>query len=183
MCEPSTDNLISIHAPAKGATLRDVGGFSDIQFQSTLPRRERLRKHFSEKYPDIFQSTLPRRERPGGVYLGDYVFGFQSTLPRRERLDEFISTYWKFDFNPRSREGSDTAYLFHAPGAIHFNPRSREGSDVDILRGLCYDGISIHAPAKGATESQDEIQRRIMISIHAPAKGATCKCCLGRIPA
>ena len=56
---------------------------------------------------------------------------FQSTLPRRERL--------------RS-----------APHALHgfnFNPRSREGSDGYVLRILHSSGISIHAPAKGATLS------------------------------
>ena len=54
---------------------------------------------------------------------------FQSTLPRRER---------------HSLPASQAALK-------HFNPRSREGSDLDI-KGLTIDfGISIHAPAKGAT--------------------------------
>ncbi len=56
---------------------------------------------------------------------------------------------------------------------LYFNPRSREGSDVDILRGLCYDGISIHAPAKGATSLEEAGYNNYWISIHAPAKGAT----------
>ena len=54
-----------------------------------------------------------------------------------------------------------------------FNPRSREGSDVDC--GACgiIDRVSIHAPAKGATKSADDIVKVEQVSIHAPAKGAT----------
>ena len=82
----------------------------------------------------------------------------------------------KWNFNPRSREGSDQreqhhyaerAISIHAPvkGATsrlpscrtygkNFNPRSREGSDIgqggiSVLRRI----ISIHAPVKGATRS------------------------------
>ena len=56
---------------------------------------------------------------------------FQSTLPRRERLLQ-ASIIKRFDnFNPRSREGSDTALKPKTLGGI----------------------ISIHAPAKGATSS------------------------------
>ena len=55
------------------------------------------------------------------------------------------------NFNPRSREGSDSTHLFFTIIVKYFNPRSREGSDgegghtVDIVL------ISIHAPARGAT--------------------------------
>ena len=35
-------------------------------------------------------------------------------------------------------------------------------------------GISIHAPAKGATEREDPGDSQTLISIHAPVKGATC---------
>ena len=59
---------ISIHAPAKGATIqtefaRDVG-----EFQSTLPRRERLKACYRLAFVHEFQSTLPRRERHKCVY-------------------------------------------------------------------------------------------------------------------
>ena len=79
-------------------------------------------------------------------------YGFQSTLPRRERhrmLDRqvrsliisihapakgatsllrpfFISVA---DFNPRSREGSDSEHKWIPQHPQNFNPRSREGSD------------------------------------------------------
>ena len=57
---------------------------------------------------------------------------------------------------------------------FHFNPRSREGSDAITAQELPrLDGISIHAPAKGATSLVLKGTQRKIISIHAPAKGAT----------
>ena len=78
----------------------------------------------------------------------------------------------------------------------YFNPRSREGSDASFVQAYNINlFISIHAPAKGATQSffplkcsfqfQSTPPRRerrfvgtvtnqyTLISIHAPAKGAT----------
>ena len=54
-----------------------------------------------------------------------------------------------------------------------FNPRSREGSDIITVIILIGYKISIHAPAKGATFSDDLSFSVSGISIHAPAKGAT----------
>ena len=89
---------------------------------------------------------------------------------------------------------------------MNFNPRSREGSDLVHRIPDLYGNISIHAPAKGATQAWTSIQPALQfqstlprrerlpkipldtkyqgISIHAPAKGATvfpvsCKCCSG----
>ena len=80
-------NVVSIHAPAKGAT-------------------KVLRKKVM-------------------------IDGFQSTLPRRERL--------------RLR----LAYHLYRSS---FNPRSREGSDINAMTSYTNAQVSIHAPAKGATE-------------------------------
>ena len=57
--------------------------------------------------------------------------------------------------------------------AEYFNPRSREGSDSADIKSIKYCHISIHAPAKGATCILDADGERDSISIHAPAKGAT----------
>ena len=55
----------------------------------------------------------------------------------------------------------------------NFNPRSREGSDFDeIVDGMTHD-ISIHAPARGATDFTWLLNNIAKISIHAPARGAT----------
>ena len=77
---------ISIHAPAKGATDKRkekywcnwnfnprsregsdnghmYGDIGFLEFQSTLPRRERLGTYDTEQIAKAFQSTLPRRDR------------------------------------------------------------------------------------------------------------------------
>ena len=56
---------------------------------------------------------------------------------------------------------------------VCFNPRSREGSDRAMMQELTFNTVSIHAPAKGATESFWIQSCRSSVSIHAPAKGAT----------
>ena len=55
--------IISIHAPAKGATKNTECGIKVLLFQSTLPRRERPSWHRLWTLARRFQSTLPRRER------------------------------------------------------------------------------------------------------------------------
>ena len=57
------------------------------------------------------------------------LWEFQSTLPREERQYEVVGHGLYGDFNPRSRERSDLQ-TNHRAGAV---------------------GISIHAPARGAT--------------------------------
>ena len=103
-------------------------GFSK-QFQSTLPRRERLLSLRCWEKIREFQSTLPRRERRlwSPCFLVVFVVSihaptkgatsymtksektveFQSTLPRRERRQASGGNVVDLSFNPRSHEGSD----------------------------------------------------------------------------
>ena len=187
---------VSIHAPAKGATIivlsfspgyasfnpRSREGSDDRQydiasggwaFQSTLPRRERHASGNQHNRSPEFQSTLPRRERRWTHRSYHESYMFQSTLPRRERQRRNGSGWNPYSFNPRSREGSDIAEVVQTSGSA----------------------VSIHAPAKGATKNfsvrsksskfQSTLPRRERqrkrrktgisrsVSIHAPAKGAT----------
>ena len=83
-------------------------------------------------------------------------------------------------FNPRSREGSDGNDGTNGKDGKDFNPRSREWSDARGRGGGAAEGISIHAPASGATGDEYLELLPESISIHAPASGATRKdlCCL-----
>ena len=124
-----TMTTISIRAPARGATynLRYI--------------------YFSR----IFQSALPRGERRVDTNLAFHMFLFQSALPRGERLPLTRGMLQVHDFNPRSREGSDTIW-----------------SDI-----VSRTGISIRAPARGATTERSYLLDMDVISIRAPARGAT----------
>ena len=77
---------------------------------------------------------------------------FQSTLPQGERQFEESFNEWFNDFNPRSRKGSD--------------------SGLSVADAIAL--ISIHAPARGATDLDASGDNANAISIHAPARGATC---------
>ena len=78
-----------------------------------------------------------------------------------------------FDFNPRSREGSDLRFGYCHSVRDNFNPRSREGSDTVEQSDYSKKKISIHAPARGATGFFRLLPAVCLISIHAPARGAT----------
>ena len=114
-------------------------------FQSTLPRRERLMMDIQTIKMMIFQSTLPRRERHKTIITACCISTFQSTLPRRERPYAPKKHYHLWNFNPRSREGSD-----------------------DSLKDIKKEEkeISIHAPAKGATS-------QLLTLYHCPAFQST----------
>ena len=144
-----------------------------MQFQSTLPRRERHRLHLIKRSDMNFNP----RSREGSDVAALAICDANT------------------NFNPRSREGSDGKYLYGIRRQHHFNPRSREGSDKLVFAVTNPSNISIHAPAKGATavpigkiivciyfnprsrEGSDLEQTKwadlLEISIHAPAKGAT----------
>ena len=79
-------NIISIHAPARGATFVVMRRLMRKIFQSTLPRGERLFFANTAILHLRFQSTLPRGERPLALTPTRRRKQFQSTLPRGERL-------------------------------------------------------------------------------------------------
>jgi len=41
------------------------------------------------------------------------------------------------------------------------------------IKGLSYSAVSIHAPARGATQRSGNLDQQLSVSIHAPARGAT----------
>ena len=145
-------NIISIHAPAKGATGRWAGRLVQVQFQSTLPRRERLQHALTIPVTGVISIHAPAK----------------GATPCTERGISCIP-----HFNPRSREGSDMADSPMRRIAMNFNPRSREGSDKTIEAHSREKRISIHAPVKGATRKARLLLLHHFISIHAPVKGAT----------
>ncbi|AVT81262.1 hypothetical protein RPYSC3_24010 [Rhodopseudomonas palustris] len=120
---------VSIHAPARGATvLKAASGCASA-----------------------FRSTLPRGERP---------------------CDRCVARVWR-SFDPRSRAGSDgrlggagrsDPVSIHAPARGATDVHHRRHPDL---------GVSIHAPARGATVMLRRMGGVAKVSIHAPARGAT----------
>ena len=154
-------NVISIHAPAKGATIsvivndKVISNFnprsregSDIcfcekprqrrEFQSTLPRRERQTTARNLYCSDDFNPRSREGSDVTAIEVVPNIIRFQSTLPRRERL--YLQSFVRAVryFNPRSREGSDRFGYSIQPECRNFNPRSREGSDSNIIQQISF---------------------------------------------
>ena len=103
-----TTIIISIHAPARGAT----------RASGTLTAGCMISIHAPARGATIRSTKISMHKK------------FQSTLPRGER-----------------RLGGSGCPV----DRYHFNPRSREGSDSFFPPPKCWQSISIHAPARGAT--------------------------------
>ena len=73
------------------------------EFQSTLPRGERLSSINASDVGLVFQSTLPRGERLLVLEVPLVDRTFQSTLPRGERHDTYHA------------DNNDTIISIHAP--------------------------------------------------------------------
>ena len=124
--------VISIHAPAKGATFQ---------------------RQFSNLTTAVISIHAPAKGATSTRTRVPAIRKFQSTLPRRERRSASQFGYTgQYHFNPRSREGSDPDCKRRTLAGRYFNPRSREGSDGADIKRRVFVVISIHAPVKGATE-------------------------------
>ena len=125
-----TSRLVSIHAPARGATWRN----SSV----TMVR--------------VVSIHAPARGATNAVL---------EIYPGRR------------SFDPRPRTGGDMRAGFPLVLPIRFDPRPRTGGDVHQgLSDGCI-GVSIHAPARGATRVERRLRVGVHVSIHAPARGAT----------
>ncbi len=130
--EQFAQEKVSIHAPARGAThlLAFLSGI--WAFQSTHPRGVRLNSSSVRRQAIKFQSTHPR-----GVRRSLCAPGRESAC-----------------FNPRTREGCDLSLSASRRCFRSFNPRTREGCDNLLAVGnQVYLDVSIHAPARGATQA------------------------------
>ena len=148
----SWDELVSIHAPAWGATIWESNPRHSAWFQSTLPRGER--RDSANSVIGCFRVSIHAPAWGAtGAACGHGCF--------------------KHGFNPRSRVGSDNQPCAWCGRNDGFNPRSRVGSDKDLAMKYQVLTVSIHAPAWGATWTPLMVHQTGIVSIHAPAWGAT----------
>ena len=175
MCDqPLQVFAVSIHAPARGATVLGLHTATYTMFQSTHPHGVRLTKRMQAVSQSVFQSTHPH-----GV-----------------RLQKMSVLVFGLSFNPRTRTGCDliisTIICILLNVSIHAPAR---GATEDTLSHISTHDVSIHAPARGATpvffhlvgnivcfnprtrtgcdSDKNILDRQMTVSIHAPARGAT----------
>ena len=125
--------VISIHAPVKGAT-RTAGNIPG-------PYRD-----FNPRTREGCDGTaLDVAYAPEGISIHAPVKG--ATAVQRRPICQ------QRDFNPRTREGCDISQVCTIFLPAHFNPRTREGCDLSqFILDAAGILISIHAPVKGATK-------------------------------
>ena len=146
--------VVSIHAPAWGAT--------SPHWVMLIPKQVSIHAPAWGATPEATEApaepeSFNPRSRVGSdtqcFWQRAFSIRFQSTLPRGERPQQlFYDAIDAIGFNPRSRVGSDYDITGFDNYISRFNPRSRVGSDE--LRGeflRAHRGVSIHAPAWGAT--------------------------------
>ena len=100
---------ISIHAPARGATLRPDPAWTLQPISIHAPARGATCWIFNASPRETISIHAPARGA---------TRAFTS------------SSVYVFYFNPRSRKGSDAGRLVVVRVIVYFNPRSRKGSDV-----------------------------------------------------
>ena len=194
----AVDSVVSIHAPAKGATRALVIWWA--QPRSFNPRAREGRDQLAKLMLNNiygFQSTRPRRARRFAGRSGAWFNSFQSTRPRRARLLGEAGVHRRtavsihapakgatgrsrsscrrtWSFNPRAREGRDPRNASHARGKTGFNPRAREGRDSLVSSPLApFTGFQSTRPRRARPQSSGHSISQFTVSIHAPAKGAT----------
>ena len=190
---------ISIHAPARGATIHpsyQPRQGKDISIHAPA-RGATISSHFSPAFQDNFNPRT--REGCDRPFVKLLLQGKHFNPRTREGCDiyDYEVTTTPDDFNPRTREGCDRWIMMIYHFKSYFNPRTREGCDNTVrlyVLNLLY--ISIHAPARGATIQLPHNRQNLPlfqsthprgvrlrqvvfavnvanISIHAPARGAT----------
>ena len=144
-------NIVSIHAPARGATLCGLDEGCGKMFQSTRPRGARPDGKLHIVSDNKFQSTRPRgarrailnlynrhqdvsihapargathhKARPGKPWL------FQSTRPRGARLFVASGEYPQMQFQSTRPRGARHSVSTILRCFWRFNPRARAGRD------------------------------------------------------
>ena len=167
------------------------------QFQSTLPRGERLsvfapaqqpayfnprsREGSDAHHPSVFFhfTHFNPRSREGSDTTNQSVLHcfrkFQSTLPRGERpaTSSFGFSRVIISIHAPARGATRVQHFAKVP-SVEFQSTLPRGERPWAFCGeKCVFYISIHAPARGATSQTFSAYFYPDISIHAPARGAT----------
>ena len=124
---------VSIHAPARGATLDLDELLGDGMFQFTRPRGARQERPASTHRWHLFQFTRPRgaRQKVSGKGVRRQIVSIHA--PARG-----ATTGWRNGCGERM-------FQFTRP----------RGARPDFWERRCSIGVSIHAPARGATFDRD----------------------------
>ena len=144
-------------------------------FQSTLPRGERRASAARTPKRKTISIHAPARGATKDLLRKVNLPEISIHAPARGATHAIRTRCFRFGyFNPRSREGSDVLGMSIYHCSIKFQSTLPRGERLKLLTEYKSTSlISIHAPARGATELSFLVLPPISISIHAPARGAT----------
>ncbi len=121
-------------------------------FQSTPPHGGRRRLAQAATAGDMFQSTPPHGGRRWSPQQRLEPRVFQSTPPHGGRLKARLSLSSRASFQSTPPHGGRRGSASLTRTSAGFNPRPRTGGDAPRRAALQPPGgVSIHAPARGAT--------------------------------
>ena len=147
-----THLVVSIHAPTRGATLRQG------------PRRRG-------------SSSFNPRTHTGCDFIAIPLFIIPACFNPRTHTgcDNLVCSgmLWKRSFNPRTHTGCDVAPLLALCFQIVSIHAPTRGATYSLVVGGDTYIVSIHAPTRGATVYLLPILHELTVSIHAPTRGAT----------
>ena len=163
---------VSIHAPARGATAAARYCRPSRTVSIHAPARGATRKRGLRVQEAAFQFTRPRGARPGPGEQGKAPSRFQFTRPRGARHRPRVERLGDWCFNSRAREGRDILmFPFKRPSAFQFTrPR---GARRARLRPCGRQQAFQFTRPRGARPPVPPPARPAFVSIHAPARGAT----------
>ena len=147
---PWREWLVSIHAPARGATAVAIQWIEEKWFQSTRPQGARqltaegsaLAKGFNPRA----RKGRDRITRPGKS--ADTSFNPRARKGRDDVTKYTAAPAW---FQSTRPQGARPFWITLLVTLASFNPRARKGRDRRQLPRRRYSKVSIHAPARGAT--------------------------------
>ena len=143
---------VSIHAPARGATLLSYSENKGLFVSIHAPARGATSNQTYKNKEQKFQSTHPHGVRQDYVLKYLINMEFQSTHPHGVRRIFDSSCRIRFSFNPRTRTGCDSCTQGASAMRCMFQSTHPHGVRLS-LTSHCLNAcqVSIHAPARGAT--------------------------------
>ena len=143
--------VVSIHAPTRGAT-------SSLRCWY-IPNHVSI--HAPTRGATYVQGLMSKEEE------------FQSTHPHGVRLTSLFDLSETSRFNPRTHTGCDGVFKAHRVTFNLFQSTHPHGVRPDCGDMSLFQGVSIHAPTRGATYNSEYMGELPQVSIHAPTRGAT----------
>ncbi len=151
---PAHHVTVSIHAPARGATPGDFSLMPFSRFQSTPPHGGRHLGTNRQRASVSVSIHAPARGATKGKGYDHLIYEFQSTPPHGGRLGVAVLNRRREEFQSTPPHGGRRTDCKRHCCSECFNPRPRTGGDGDVVDGFnACNGVSIHAPARGATLS------------------------------